>query len=73
MNDPQDEPGVSNCGKEVRSMNHWQPLCVPPKRVMPQNFVYPPVNSIKASSAANPCTVGAALWSCLCLGTDNHP
>eukprot|EP00803_Ostreobium_quekettii_P001820 evm.model.scf_234.2 EVM.evm.TU.scf_234.2 scf_234:17713-25358(+) len=29
FNDPQEEPGITDCEKEIKSLDRWQPLCVP--------------------------------------------
>jgi len=28
-NEPQEEPGYADCDSEIKSLDHWQPLCVP--------------------------------------------
>lgn len=29
FNQPQEKPGVTDCATEIKSLDRWQPLCVP--------------------------------------------
>ncbi|CAD7698096.1 unnamed protein product [Ostreobium quekettii] len=31
VNKAQEKPGITNCAEEMKSLDHWQPLCVPDK------------------------------------------